>query len=136
VNRNGIPAAIDVEFELDAPKRPRSQAHREPPATVGQTPRLTRLMALAIKCLGMVETGEFLDYAELARAGHVTRARMSQIMNLANLAPDIQEQILFLPPSGAGRSPLTETAVRKIACQPFWSRQRNQWQRLRKEAQC
>ena len=135
MNRNGIPAAIDVEFELDAPKRPRSQANRELPRTVRQTPRLTRLMALAIKCLGMVEGGEILDYAELSRAGHVTRARMSQIMNLVNLAPDIQEQILFLPPTEE-RSPHTETAVRKIACQPFWSRQRNQWQRLRKEAQC
>ena len=37
------------------------------------------------------------DYAELARPGRVSRARMTQIMNLLMLAPDIQEEILFLP---------------------------------------
>jgi hypothetical protein len=42
------------------------------------------------------ETGR--DYAELARLGHVTRARMTQIMKLLDLAPDLQEKILFLPP--------------------------------------
>src|SRR3712207_3152134 len=34
---------------------------------------------------------------KVARLGHVTRARVTQIMNLLNLAPDIQEAILFLP---------------------------------------
>jgi hypothetical protein len=136
MNRNGSMGTIDVEFELDAPKRPRKGEKREPQAGGGQTPRLTRLMALAIKCLGMVESGEVLDYAELARVGYVTRARMSQIMNLVNLAPDIQERILFLPPTEAGRSPLTETAVRQIACQPLWNRQRAQWQDLHKEVKC
>jgi hypothetical protein len=136
MNRNEIAPTIEIEFELEAPKRPRVGARREPNATGGQTPRLTRLMALAIKCLGMVESGEVLDYAELARAGYVTRARMSQIMNLVNLAPEIQEQILFLPATLAGRSPLTETAVRKIASQPLWNRQRAQWQELLGGVKC
>lgn len=117
------------------PKRPSAVTRREV-KPCGQMPRLTRLMALAIKCLGMVENGEVSDYADLARAGYVTRARMSQIMNLVNLAPDIQEQILFLPAIEAGNSPLTETAVRKIACQPLWNRQRTQWQQLLKDARC
>ena len=34
------------------------------------------------------------DYAELARLGHVSRARISQVMNLLSLSPDIQEEVL------------------------------------------
>ncbi|MBI4910945.1 MAG: hypothetical protein HY820_45465 [Acidobacteria bacterium] len=136
MNRNDLSSTIDVQFDLGTPKRATVGATREVKPRGGQMPRLTRLMALAIKCLGMVESGEVSDYAELARAGYVTRARMSQIMNLVNLAPDIQEQILFLPAIELGTSPLTETTVRKIACQPLWNRQRTQWQQLRKDAQC
>ena len=46
------------------------------------------------------------DYAELARLGHVSRALISQIMNLLLLAPDIQEEILFLPKTVAGHDPI------------------------------
>jgi hypothetical protein len=48
-------------------------------------------MALAIKFQDMVDRGEVHDYADLARLGFVSRARITQIMNLLNLAPDIQE---------------------------------------------
>src|SRR5580698_3733572 len=61
-------------------------------------PRIARLMALAIRFEGLVRGETIQDYAELARRGHVTRARMTQIMKLLSLAPDIQEQLLFLPP--------------------------------------
>jgi hypothetical protein len=37
----------------------------------------------------MIERGEVRDYADLARLGYVTRARLTQIMNLLLLAPDI-----------------------------------------------
>jgi hypothetical protein len=59
-------------------------------------PRVARLMALAIRCEGLVREGTVRDYAELARLGQVTRARMTQIMNLLWLAPDLQERLLFL----------------------------------------
>jgi hypothetical protein len=55
-------------------------------------------MALAIRMEGLVREKAIRDYAELARRGWVTRARISQIMKLLDLAPDIQEQILSLPP--------------------------------------
>src|SRR5262245_15082590 len=59
-----------------------------------RVPRISRLMALAIRFDELLRKGEVKDYAELARLGHVTRARVTQIMNLLNLAPDLQEQIL------------------------------------------
>jgi len=60
------------------------------PVEPGSVPRLSRLMALAIRLEGLIQRGEMQDYADLARLGLVTRARITQIMNLLNLAPDIQ----------------------------------------------
>jgi hypothetical protein len=65
----------------------------------GRVPRLARLMALAIRFEDLISAGAVANYAELARLGHVTRARITQITNLLLLAPDIQDQILFLPPT-------------------------------------
>jgi hypothetical protein len=136
MSRSGIAATIDVEFALNRPVRSCAAPAPTLQASAGHTPHLTRLMALAIKCRDMVESGEVRDYAELARAGYITRARMSQIMNLVNLAPDIQEEILFLPKVSADRFPLSETRLRKIACQPLWERQRTAWRKLRQECMC
>jgi hypothetical protein len=76
------------------------------PVPAGRVPRVARLMALALKFEAMVREGVVTDYAELARLGHVTRARLTQIMNLTVLAPDIQEALLFLPLVERGRDPL------------------------------
>ena len=60
------------------------------PGSRPRIPRIARLMALAIKFQDMVDRGEVRDYADLARLGYVSRARLTQIMNLLLLAPDIQ----------------------------------------------
>jgi hypothetical protein len=49
----------------------------------------------------MVRSGEITDYAQLARLGHISPARLTQIMVLLHLAPAIQEYILFLSPADA-----------------------------------
>ena len=72
---------------------------------VGRLPKVTKLMALAIRFERLLAQGAAADYAELARLGHVTRARLTQIMNLRLLAPDIQEAILFLPAITSGARP-------------------------------
>ena len=93
----------------------------------GRVPRLTRLMALAIRFDRLVREGQVADYADLARLGHVARARMTQIMNLLTLAPDIQEAILFLPRTVAGQDPISERQIRRIVAEPYWSQQRRIW---------
>src|SRR5262245_13775183 len=103
----------------------------EPPSTEqGRVPRVARLMALAIKFEGMIRDGVVRDYAELGRLGKVTRARISQIMGLLNLAPDIQEHILFLPRVQSGREPLKMRHLVKIAARPPWNEQREAWKSL------
>jgi len=87
-------------------------------------------MALAIKFQDMVERGEVRDYADLARLGYVSRARITQIMNLLNLAPDIQEELLLLAPAGSGSAAGGEGNLRKLVSLVGWSEQRRDWARL------
>jgi hypothetical protein len=90
----------------------------------GRLPRVTRLMALAIRFEGLLREGEVKDFADLARFGRVTRARISQIMNLLNLAPDLQEQLLFLAPVFTRREEIHERTLRTVVREPSWKRQR------------
>ncbi len=83
-------------------------------------------MALALHFDGLLCDGVVKSYAELARLGHVTRPRITQIMNLLNLAPDIQEQVLFLPRTQKGRPRITERHLRRIATLASWADQRTE----------
>lgn len=109
-------------------KELRSQAEAALPA--GRVPRVARLMALALRFDRLLRAGEIADYAELARLGHVTRARVSQVMSLLQLAPDIQEAILFLPLTVRGRDPIRLAQLMPIARTLEWKRQRRMWRQL------
>jgi hypothetical protein len=100
------------------------------PPEPGRVPRVARLMALAIRFDRFVREGVVADYAELARLGHVTRARVTQIMNLLHLAPDIQEAILFLPKVQQGRDPIVLRELQAITHVADWRRQRKMWREL------
>ncbi len=97
------------------------------PALEGSIPRVTKLMALAIRLEGLLRDGHLRDYADIARLGGVTRARVTQIMNLLNLAPDIQEAILALPRTTSGRDPIGERDLRRVVAEVDWERQRQLW---------
>lgn len=100
----------------------------KPPRKVrGRVPRVAKLMALAIRFEAMLASGEVTDQAELARLGHVTRARLTQIMNLLNLSPDIQEALLFLPRVESGDDPVCERRLRVVAREVDWGVQREMW---------
>ncbi len=90
-------------------------------------------MALAIHFQDMIQRGEARDYADLARLGCLTRERMSQIMELVWLAPDIQQEILQFPPTGTSRFPISEVAVRRVAEKLCWFEQREVWRKLKQE---
>lgn len=91
---------------------------------VGRTPRITRLMALALHFQDLLQEGTVRHYADLARLGGVTPARMTQIMNLLNLAPDIQEALLFLSNDRDWRDAINERSLRATAKEPLWHDQR------------
>jgi len=100
------------------------------PLPVGNIPRISKLMALAIKMDCMIRNGIVKDYTELATLGRVTCARITQIMNLLYLAPDIQEDILFLDRVTKGKDPIVEKLVGKLAMEVDWSQQRSLWKLL------
>jgi hypothetical protein len=117
--RSGHGARKDIE--AGSPPRP-------VPVPAGRLPRIARLMALAIRFDGLVGSGRVKNYAELARLGQVSRARISQIMSLLLLAPDIQEDLLFLPAVGTRRAAILLYHLLPIAANPDWASQRRQWQ--------
>lgn len=135
--------AVTITFPVHFARRAAGQrelregAAPPPLPQSGGIPRLSRLMALAIRFEELVRTGEMEDFASIAACSHVTRSRVSQITNLRNLAPDIQEEILHLPPASGPRSGLVEGDLRRIVLEPDWRKQRAMWSELkaRTEAQ-
>jgi len=101
----------------------------------GRFPRVAQVLALALQFQDMIDTGEVRGYADLARLGCVSRERISQIMILTWLAPDIQHAILMLPPTPGGRFPICEDMLHPIARLPLWEQQRALWCKLKQEKQ-
>ena len=129
---NGNPEAHEVgllaQVRIPGGSRQRRSKHGSA-APEGKVPRVARLMALALHFDRLLGEGVVKNYAQLARRGHVTRARITQIMNLLNLAPDLQEKLLFLPRTTKVRDPITEQWVRAVAAQTTWEDQRKAWAR-------
>jgi hypothetical protein len=103
--------------------------HSQPSSRVA---RIARLLALAWHVEGLVRSGTVCSYAAAARLGHVSRARLSQILSLLNLAPDLQEQLLFLQRPARGRQSLTLRQVLTVTAVPDWHEQRRRWRKLRR----
>ena len=115
-----------VDVQVTVKLRGRAKLPQEPAAP--RMPRITRLMALAIKFQDMVNRGEVRDYADLARLGYLTRARITQIMNLLNLAADIQEAILLEQGKFGG---IAERHLRCVTSEVSWRKQQQVWQKVR-----
>jgi hypothetical protein len=95
-------------------------------------PRIARLMALAWQVDELVRSGKVCSYAGAARLGHVSRTRMSQIVALLHLAPDLQEQVLFLQRPSRGRTVPVLRQVLHVAAALDWDEQRRRWRRLQR----
>jgi hypothetical protein len=94
-----------MTFEYQLPKRGRALPPLVPRAAseaVGGPPRVARLVAIAHKLENSVHSGQVKDYNELARLVHVSPTRIAQIVILGQLAPDIQEYVLFLRTENTG----------------------------------
>ena len=101
-----------------------------PPEPRRRVPRVARLLAFAHKVDVMIRAAELRDLAHAAKTAGITRARMTQIMNLLLLAPEIQEAILDLPTFINGRDPVSERALRRIVAEADWKQQYELWEEL------
>jgi len=133
---------IEREFHLASLGGPRGGCRRtirlgaEPPpvaapTTQGRIPRVAKLMALAIRCDQLIRSGAVPDATALARLAHVSQPRMTQILNLTLLAPDLQEALLNLPSVDRGKSEISEKGLRKVSAATCWTRQRSAFAAMR-----
>lgn len=123
---------VEIRFRLNAMSRPAAApaVESELPAA-GRLPRVTQVLALAIQFQDMIRLGEARDYADVARLGGLTRERVSQIVKLVWLAPDIQIEILNLPPVSNGHFLIRERAMRNISSMICWVDQHREWDKLK-----
>ena len=100
---------------------------REQEEPKGRVPRISKLMALAIRYDQMLSDGVVQSQTELAELLHVSQPRMTQIMNLLHLTPEIQEEILFFSEVTSGDQS-TERELREVVTQCNWNDQIQQWE--------
>jgi hypothetical protein len=120
----------EFDYFLPVPVRGGVQRRADEAKDTGRTPRVSRLVALAHRFEALLANGTVQTYRELAELGHVSRPRLTQIMRLAQLAPDIQEQLLFLPSTMRGADLVFERQLRSVADVMDWNEQRRLYRSL------
>ena len=122
-----------IAFQGEAHKRrDAARAVREKAALYGRIPRISKLVALASRMQSMIESGEVESFQQLAELGRISQPRMTQIMSLLLLAPDIQEELLYLPEVMQGKAPIHERLLRPLTTVLDWRVQRRMWARVKK----
>lgn len=96
-------------------------------------PRITHTVARALMFENAIANGEAADHADLARLTATTRERVSQVMKMMRLAPDIQDEILRLPPVRRPQRAITVPEVTAIAEEILWDDQRESWRKLKQQ---
>jgi hypothetical protein len=128
----GERVTLSVPIHLATPTRRTVVREGSKPARpTGRIPRVSRILALAHHFQNLLDTGVVRTQMELAALTKLTTARITQIMNLLILAPDIQEEVLFMPLVTKGSASVTERDLRPLLKTLVWSEQRERWAALR-----
>ena len=88
--------------------------------------RVARMLSLAHHLQNALDQGSARNRAVVARRLGIAESRLSQVLNLLSLAPDIQLSVLQME-AVDGVEPTNEKALRKIAANVRWEEQRKQW---------
>jgi len=118
-----------IAFQPRHRRQASRRAEREEGLRTPHPARVARLLALAHDIEARIEAGEFRDYADVARAHGLTRARLTQVMNLLLLAPPIQEDVLHLEVL-PGREPISERDLRRVLRSLVWDDQIAAWRAI------
>lgn len=103
-----------------------ARSHAQPPKTVYKPTRVARMLAFAHHLKRAIRRGEYVDRTDAARALELTKGRLSQLLDLTLLAPEIQEEVLFSQRVD-GIEKITERQLRPILRELAWRRQRYLW---------
>jgi hypothetical protein len=98
-----------------------------PPGPVRRPARVAVMLALAHKIQQAIDRSRIRDRAEVARRLGFTRARITHLLDLTLLAPDLQESVLFLEAID-GVEPIGERTLRRLAKTGCWNVQRMAFQ--------
>lgn len=96
----------------------------EPAAPRPRPLHVARMLALAHEIVRLVDEGTFADLADAARVLGFTRARITQLVDLTLLAPEIQERLLFAETAN-GRDEVSERHLRRLVRRSSWAEQRS-----------
>jgi hypothetical protein len=127
---------VSVDFQFSIKQRGRGAKKRivegafqsdESKPVLERIPRISRYMAIAIHFEDLIRQGVVADYADLARLGHVTRARVTQIMNLRLLAPEIQEELLQRSMDTYEGNSVSLKELQELSMESSWAIQRKKW---------
>lgn len=100
-----------------------------PRGPVRRPARVAVMLALAHKIQQAIDAGTVPDRAEVARRLGFTRARVTHLMDLTLLSPDLQERVLGLE-AVDGVEPMAERTLRAVAHAGPWAEQRGAWETL------
>lgn len=92
--------------------------------------KIAKTLALAHHVEASIQAGRFEYAASVYRSLGLDNSRLYQVLSLRRLAPDIQEDVLFLT-APDGVEPFTEKALRAIARILDWAEQRQKYAVLR-----
>ena len=103
---------------------------QQPPAPTPEPVRrpahVARMLAFAHRLQAAIDRGDYRDRADLARSLGLSRARVTQLLDLTLLAPDIQEHIFFSEAID-GAEPISERSLRRLTHRGIWTDQRVCW---------
>lgn len=102
---------------------------REPETPKRRPAKMARMLAQANELQGKLDRGEYRDQREAAAALGMTPSRITRLLDLALLAPDIQEEVLFLE-AAHGNEPVTERTLREVVRHSSWTEQRRAWKEI------
>jgi len=93
------------------------------PEPVRRPAKVARMLALAHHLQSAIDRGFVADRAAVARKLGLTRARVTQLLDLLLLAPDLQQAVLALEAVDGAES-MSERALRAVAHAGSWVEQR------------
>ncbi len=121
--------AATMRFEFPIELKP-VNAKPNKVASSAKLPGIVRSLVLGHQLQRGLREGQAGSFKQMAQQLGMTHARVSQLLSLTLLAPDIQADILLAQDPEQIR--LTEQRVRQIAVEMDWGTQRHRWQSLRK----
>ena len=121
----GETSALDDFVASRYPQRLRERSLKPPKPN-----RAAGLLKKAHAWQARIESGEVENKAAVARQEGISRARVTQVLSLLKLAPEIREHILAMPLAN-GHRPLSERSLRPLIGLPP-SRQLAQFKRLQR----